>query len=173
MDLLNTNRLIIRESEFSDDAFILELLNTEAWKKYIGDRNVTDEESARNYIQRAPLKSYEENGFGLYTVLLKEERKQIGLCGFIRRANLPNPDLGFAFLPEFWRNGYAYEAAKTLLEWGFEHINTSRFHAITLPENIACISLLKKLGFNYEDNFFAEDSNVLLHLFSIEKPKNQ
>lgn len=167
MELFKTERLALRQCELFDDEFVLELLNTPAWLAYIGDRQVHDEEAARQYIRRVPFKSYEENGFGLYTVVHLETKKAIGLCGFIKRSYLQFPDLGFAFLPEYWKKGYAYEAAQQLIQWGFENLETKKFHAITLPGNQASIGLLTKLGFKYEHEFISDDTSELLKLFSL------
>lgn len=169
MELFKTTRLTVREFEIWDDSFILELLNTEAWLQFIGDRKVHDEESARNYLRKVPFKSYEENGFGVNLVLHSAEKKPIGMCGFIQRNYLPNPDLGFAFLPDYWKMGYGFETAKRMLEWGFEHLDTNKIHAITLPENSASIALLTKLGFVYENNFISDDTQDELMLFTIAK----
>ena len=167
MELFTTERLALRHCELFDDAFILELLNTEAWLTYIGDRKVHDEESARNYIRRVPFKSYEENGFGIYTVVHMESKKAIGLCGFVKRNYLEYPDMGFAFLPDYWRQGFAYEASKQLIQWGFENIGTKKIHAITVPGNQASIGLLTKLGFKYEHEFISDDTHELLKLYSL------
>jgi hypothetical protein len=43
----------------------LELLNSPGWIEFIGDRNIKTDEQARTYLENGPLKSYEQNGFGL------------------------------------------------------------------------------------------------------------
>lgn len=167
MELFRTERLVLRHCELFDDEFILELLNTPAWLAYIGDRQVQDEESARQYIRRIPFKSYEENGFGIYTVVHAESKKAIGLCGFVKRSYLQHPDMGFAFLPAYWKQGYALEASRQLVQWGFENLETKKFYAITLPGNQPSIALLTKLGFKYEHEFVSDDTHELLKLYSL------
>jgi RimJ/RimL family protein N-acetyltransferase len=71
MKILETERLILREIEESDDAFMLDLLNQPSFIKYIGDRNVRALDEAREFIESRYRKSYAENGFGLYAVELK------------------------------------------------------------------------------------------------------
>ena len=63
-----TERLLIRELSVSDSAFILELVNTPTWLKFIGDRGVKNLDDAKSYLKKGPLKSYDDNGFGLYWV---------------------------------------------------------------------------------------------------------
>src|ERR1044071_2829356 len=72
MIILETERLILRHmSPDTDAAFVIELLNQPSFVQYIGDKGVRTLEDARQYIVNGPLKSYEQNGFGLYTVELK------------------------------------------------------------------------------------------------------
>ena len=97
--ILQTERLLLREFTEDDAAFIVELLNSPGWIQYIGDRNIKTEEQAREYLNNGPLKSYRQNGFGLYMVEKKDDHTPIGMCGIIKRDTLNNPDIGFAFLP--------------------------------------------------------------------------
>ncbi len=147
--LQETERLRLRELSSEDAVFIVELLNTPGWLKYIGERNVKSEEQAKCYLFNGPIKSYRENGFGLWLVELKETQKPIGMCGILRRDYLEHPDIGFAFLPDFNGKGFAFEAAQSSLfyaKWILQH-NT--ICAITLPGNEHSIKLLMKLGLSY------------------------
>lgn len=94
--IFETERLILREFSTSDTAFILVLLNTPSWQKFIGDKNVHSIDDAERYLIDGPLKSYRENGFGLWLVLLKESNTPVGMCGLIKRDYLDAIDIGFA-----------------------------------------------------------------------------
>src|SRR6478736_8102385 len=109
--ILETERLQLRQFEIDDAEFIVELVNTPGWLKFIGDRNIKTTEDAIRYLQNGPMKSYQENGFGLSLVEEKGNRKSIGMCGILKRDSLENPDIGFALLPEFVGKGYAFEIA--------------------------------------------------------------
>jgi len=111
-EILHTERLVLRKFTVEDTAFIIELLNTEGWLKYIGNRNVKTTEQAKEYLQNGPMKSYEENGFGLALVQLKTNQKPIGMSGLIKRNYLEHPDIGFAFLPGYTGHGYAFEISR-------------------------------------------------------------
>src|SRR5688572_21540231 len=114
---LETQRLGLREFTRDDAVFIVELLNTPGWLQFIGDRNVKTKEQAIIYLENGPLKSYKENGFGSWMVELKEDKTPIGMCGILRRESLENPDIGFAFLPEYTGKGYAFEIASATLSY--------------------------------------------------------
>src|SRR5688572_16453495 len=140
-----TERLILREFTLDDTEFIIKLLNTEGWLKYIGERNVKNPEQAIKYLQEGPLKSYATNGFGLWMVEQKSDSIPVGMCGLLKRNYLPNPDIGFAFLPEFNGLGYAYEAAAATMNYARDVLKITVIDAITLEENTRSIKLLEKI----------------------------
>ena len=104
MIILETERLRLRHLTPDTDAeFILELLNDPSFIRFIGDKGVRDLDAARRYIVDGPVKSYDANGFGLYLAELKTNETPIGICGLVKRDTLPHADIGFAFLPAYWR----------------------------------------------------------------------
>ena len=99
MRIAETNRLILSKITIEDAPFILELMNTPGWLKYIGDRNIKTVEAAANSIKNNQLKCYEEHGYGYYKMQVKAENlKTIGTCGLLKRANLEDIDIGFSLL---------------------------------------------------------------------------
>lgn len=109
--IFETQNLIIRQFSINDAAFIFELLNTPAWKQFIGDRGIETIDDAVNYITNGPLAAYDKYGYGLWLVALKETGQPMGMCGLVKRSYLSLPDIGFAFLPGFEGKGYGYESA--------------------------------------------------------------
>lgn len=166
--ILETERLRLREFTLDDTPFIIELLNSEGWIKYIGDRNVKTEEQAINYLGNGPLKSYRQNGFGLSMVEKKDDQTPIGMCGIINRDNLKHPDIGFALLPEFYGKGYAYEIASAVLQYAKEQLKLPIIAAIVQPDNISSIKLLGKLGLHFLKTFCFASSEEKLLLYSNE-----
>lgn len=167
MTELNTDRLVLRKFVAGDAAFILELLNQPSFIQFIGDKGVRTLDDAKNYIATGPIASYQRHGFGLYLVELKDGKVPIGMCGVLKRESLPDPDLGFAFLPEYWGQGYAFEAASAVLKEARDTFKLTRILAITNPDNDASIKLLAKLGFQLERVMkFSSDSDEV-KLFSL------
>ena len=150
MKALNTERLVLRPFTVDDVQFVLTLLNEPSFLRYIGDKKVRNVEDARQYILNAPIASYEANGFGLYVVELSESHAPIGMCGLIKREELSDPDIGFAFLPDFWNKGFAFEASAAVLQDARERLRRQRILAITSLDNDASIKLLQRLGFKFE-----------------------
>ncbi|HEY0657513.1 MAG TPA: GNAT family N-acetyltransferase [Pyrinomonadaceae bacterium] len=150
MKILETERTILREIVEADAEFFLDLLNQPSFIKYIGDRNVRSIEEARKFIENRFRQSYREHGFGLYAVELKETNALIGICGFVRRESLPDADIGFAFLPQYEKKGYAFESADAVMKYGREVLGLKRVLAITSQNNENSGKLLAKINFKFE-----------------------
>jgi len=148
--VLETARLALRWLETDDAEFILQLVNEPSWLRFIGDKGIRTVDDARSYIEEGPVAMYRQLGFGLYLVELKESGDPIGICGLIKRDALEDVDLGFAFLPAFWGNGYAFESAAAVMDYGRRTFKLSRLLAITSQDNEISARLLEKLGFHFE-----------------------
>lgn len=161
--VLETQRLILRELQPTADCdFVIALLNSEGWLKYIGERNVRTQEQAQAYIALW-LDSYAKNGFGLWAVVDQQNHHPIGLCGLIRRDRLPHVDIGFAFLPEYIGKGFAKEAALATLRFGFERAQLDKIIAITLPNNTPSRALLKSIGLHQESEIDWDGELLLVY----------
>ena len=154
-----------------DAPFILQLVNEPSWLRFIGDRGVKSLQDANRYILTGPVAMYERLGFGLYLVVLKDGMAPLGLCGLLKRDTLPEPDLGFALLPQYWRLGYAHEAAAAVLSDAWHRLQLSRILAITSQDNVASERLLGKLGFRYERMLQLDADKETLKLFAVSTPR--
>ena len=150
MNVLETERLILRRFVVEDAQFVLNLVNEPSFLRYIGDKKIRTLDDARQYILSGPVASYERHGFGLCLVELRESHAPIGMCGLLKREELPAPDIGFALLPEFWNKGFAFEAAAAVLRDARERLGLQRVLAITSLDNEASIKLLQRLGFTFD-----------------------
>lgn len=150
MKVIETERLILRRLSIDDAAFMLALLNDPSWLRFIGDKGVRTLDDAREYILNGPVDMYARLGFGLYLTELKDGAVPIGICGVLKRDSLPDVDLGFALLPRYWTNGYAYEAAAATMAYARNVLHLGRIVAITSPDNSSSSRLLEKLGFTFE-----------------------
>jgi RimJ/RimL family protein N-acetyltransferase len=172
---IETQRLRIRKLSFDDTPFVVELLNEPSFLRYIGDRNVRDHASACRYLEAGPLASYDRFGFGLMCVELKPgtggaaDAVPIGICGLLKRDTLEDVDVGFAFLPRYWGLGYAFEAARAVLEQGRERSGLKRIVAITSLDNEASIRLLGRLGFRFERVMRLTPEGDEVKLFALDR----
>lgn len=156
---LETDRLRLRVLQIEDYAFIKTLVNTEGWITFIGDRKVVTDEDSKNYIQ----KIVNNTNITYWVISLKENDIPLGLVTFIKRDYLEFPDLGFAFLPEYAKKGYAFEAANCIVEKLKSEGVHQNILATTIPENSKSIALLRKLGYQYQEEIFQD--NEILHVY--------
>lgn len=168
MKVLETERLILRRMSAGDAGFILGLLNEPSWLRFIGDRGVRTIEDARDYILNGPVAMYARLGFGLYVTELKEDSSPMGICGLVKRDFLDDVDIGFAFLPKYWGQGYAYEAAVAVMAYGQEVLGLERIVAITTLDNDRSARLLEKLGLRFERLVRYPDDGQEIRLFAVD-----
>lgn len=144
---IETARLQLQQLSLDDAEFILHLTNSEGWLRFIGDRGVHSLDDALRYIETGPRAMFAAHGHGLWRVNRRGDPIAIGLCGLIRRDSLPAPDLGFAFLPEYFGQGYAAEAAQACVAHARDVLRWPQLLAIVQADNAGSLRLLQKLGF--------------------------
>lgn len=164
--VIETERLILRKFMVDDASFILKLLNTPSWLRFIGDRNVHNVEEAEQFLLNGYLKSYETHGFGFYAAIEKSTQNPIGMCGLVKRNTLEDVDIGFAFMPEFMGKGYGFEAASATLNYAENVLKLEKVIAIVDPENAVSIALIKKIGLQFERLVRLSADDIELMLFS-------
>jgi len=168
MNILETERLLVRQLSLEDAPFILQLVNEPSFIQNIGDRGVRTLSDAEKYIENGPIASYARNGFGLCLVTLKESGESIGMCGLIKREALEDVDIGYAFLPKFWSKGYAFEAAQAFKQYAREVVGLTRLVAIVDPNNQGSIRVLEKLGMAFEKMVRLSPEDIDLKLFAVK-----
>ena len=159
-----TERLVLKPMQLEDAPFLIELLNSPKWIKFIGDRNVKTIEEAEEYIKIKMLPQLEELGYGNYLVVRKADNSKMGTCGLYNREGIDGIDIGFAFLPLYEKQGYGFEAANKILKVGFEEFRIKKISAITTKENTSSQKLIEKLGLKFQKIInIPNDPEDLLH----------
>lgn len=137
--------IVLREVEITDAPFILELYGSEDFLLGIGDRGVHTLAEASAYIQTNFIKSYQQNGFGMW--LIEVEQQAAGVCGLVQRDYLDAPDLGFALLRRYFGQGIARKAARMTLDFVEQQRRHPKILAITSETNQRSQQLLLDIGF--------------------------
>ena len=153
----NTDRLTLSKLEVDDAFFIYELVNSDGWLRFIGDRNVKNTTDAKDYVQR--IKDNQNVIYWVVRTII--ENVPVGIITLIKRDYLEYSDIGFAFLPEYMGKGYAYEAALAVLNGIANDLSYTHVSAITVGDNINSIKLLEKLGFR-PNREIVQDGEVLM-----------
>jgi len=147
---LLTERLALRAFAPTDAAFVLALVNSPGWLRYIGDRGLRTAADAEASLAHGPIASCARHGFELLHVSRREDGAPVGMCGLLKRDTLPDGDLGFAFLGAHEGRGYASESGHAVLERARQRHGLRRLAAIVQPGNAASRRVLAKLGFIFE-----------------------
>lgn len=162
---ISTSRLIIDQLSVDDSLFIFELVNTQGWLTFIGDKEIRSTDDAASYIKK--INATQSTIY--WTVRLKTSNSPIGIVTFIKRDHLPHHDIGFAFLPAFYGKGYAFEATTAVLTHLARNKLFTTILAITLPHNTSSIKLLQKLGLEYSMEIKNENKSLHIYEASAEK----
>ena len=101
-------------------------------------------------------------------ISLKDSGTPIGLAGLFRRAGLDDADICFALLPEFYGQGYAFEASAVVLQQGSDELGLKRITGITIPSNRSSIKLMDKLGLTFEKSIRLPNDNEDVSLYVID-----
>jgi len=166
--ILKTNRLKLEKASLEDAPFFHKLLNSPNWIEYIGDRNINALVDAEKYIQNSLIQSYVDHGFGLYKMTLLSDGNTIGICGLLKRPNLDHPDIGFALLPEYAKQGYMLEAAQATMDYAKSKLDIKTIIAITTERNTNSRKLLEKIGLKLKGNISFEKDGKDFLLYSNE-----
>jgi RimJ/RimL family protein N-acetyltransferase len=170
MLICKTERLTLRELQLSDAEFALRLYNDPSFLQHIGDKGVRTLEDAESNLQQGAIASYAQHGYGMWLVE-NQQGQAIGLCGLIKRDFLAETDLGYAYLPEFFGLGYAYEAAMAVVAFAAEHSSLKTLVAIVSPDNQASKALLLKLGFEQDGQVLVPDKDEMVDFYRIHVTK--
>ena len=162
-----TKRLRITPTTEVDASLIYELMNTPKWIKYIGDRNIHSIDDAKAYIQKKMLPQLERLGYSNYTVIRKSDGEKVGTCGLYDRDGLEGIDIGFAFLPQFEKKGYAFESVNKLLEVAIHEFEIAEISAITIKENFGSQELLTKIGMTFKEYIKIPNDDEELMLYTL------
>lgn len=149
--IYETARLRLRTLDANDASFYLQLVNEPSFIENIRDKGIRTIAESEQAIQTGHCEVQEKMGFSLYLAERKDDSAAIGLCGLVKRDDLPGIDIGYAYLPEYARQGYAYEANAGLLDYARDNLKLTELLAIVSPHNQASSNLLEKLGFQLQE----------------------
>jgi len=148
--IIETDRLILRELATEDAREIYNLNQDPEVVKYVKSSPFESIDDARVFLEG--YDRYKKEGMGRWACIIKETNEFIGWCGLIMEES-GDVDLGFRLYRKNWGNGYATEAAKACLKYGFEELGLKRIVASALAENKASINVIEKLGMTFVKYF--------------------
>lgn len=161
--ILETQRLILRPFTMEDIA-PSQLMNLDAEvSKYTGDGGVISIKELERRIKENVLGDYKKHGYGRMAVEVKGGEKFIGFCGLKYIPADNEVDLGYRFMTKYWGKGFATEASRACLQYGFDTLNLSQITATVLPDNKGSINVLNKLGFAFVKEIMEEGQTIYVY----------
>lgn len=154
-DILETDRLRLREITVDDVPRLYELYKDEEITKYM-EPLFADYDEEVIYTQSYIRNIYHFYGYGMWIVELKDSDTVIGRAGFEFKEDFDGLELGFMIGKDYQRQGYAYEICKAALEYGKKELEISDYRVLVDEENIASIRLSEKLGFSFDGDTVTE-----------------
>jgi RimJ/RimL family protein N-acetyltransferase len=149
MPTLTTARLELRPATADDLDHLAGLYADPAVMRFIGPGVPLTRDHAAVRL-RMMLDHWRDHGFGVCIVRDRTDGTVLGRCGLSYLGETGAVEVGYAFAPPFWGRGYATEAGRACLEYGFGVLRLPRIVAIARPENAASRRVLEKLGLRYE-----------------------
>jgi len=168
--ILETDRLYLREIKYSDFVALCKILQDEE-VMYAYEHAFSIEES-QEWLARQ-LKRYQDYGFGLWAVILKQTDEMIGQCGLTLQdwGQRQVLEIGYLFQKKYWHNGYATEAVNGCKKYAFEQLDKNEVFSIIRDSNIASQNVAKGNGMKVCGEFIKHYYHVdMPHLvFSVKR----
>ena len=169
---LETERLQLRRLTLDDAELMLAIWNDPAFIHHVGDRGIRTVAEAEAELESGAFKLYADYGYGPYRMALKSHDTPIGICGIFRRDGLEQPDIGYGVLPEYCGKGYAYEAARAVVEHAKADLGLDSLIAIISPDNEASVGLIRKLGLRFERMHRMQDDEDEICIYGMQLVDN-
>ncbi len=155
---IETERLLLREivPQDAEAMFVLDsdpLVNT-----FLGNKPVKNLDQSKRIIDYI-RKQYENNGIGRWAVILKKTNTFIGWSGLKLEDGIRSEsyyDLGYRFIPKYWHNGFATEAAVASVNYGFDTLNYPSICAAADINNEGSNKVIQKCGMTFIETFMID-----------------
>lgn len=164
--IIETERLLLRRMTPEDADALFAVLGDPVSMEYYPD--AFSREDVSRWIAWC-IASYAENGYGLYAMVLKSTGQVIGDCGHVRQNvdGVTETEIGYHVLRSLQGQGYATEAARACVEYGFTKLGAKRMISLIRPENAASRHVAEKAGMTVEKEIIRKGYAHLV--YSIER----
>ncbi len=167
--ILETPRLILRQFTEADTALLVKLNSNPEVLKYLHEPLLESEEQALHVINTIIFPQY-KNNLGRWAIHLKSNSEFIGWCGLKYLVETDEIDLGYRLMQEYWGKGYAFEAAKHTVDYGFTHLKLKTIVGRAHIENTASLKILQKVGLQFIKDEVVD--NCPVKTYSLNNPNS-
>ena len=159
--ILETERLFLREFVSSDGFHFFHLNNDLEVMQFTGDKAFNSMDEAQEFIDG--YDDYRKNGFGRWAVCLKTTNLFVGWCGLKLDKKTNEVDIGYRFYKKYWGEGFATEAAKGCIDYGFSTLNLKMIVGRSYVKNKASIKVLEKCNLTFEKEILYDNKSAVLY----------
>lgn len=149
--MLTTSRLKMRPVKIEDAENLYELNLDPEVVRYTGDTSFKSVLESQKFIQERMIPQFEKTKMSRFMVY--QEDHFLGWCGLKFHPETNEVDLGYRFARKYWGKGLATESSRACLDYGLNQLKLHRIIAKAMPENIASIKVMIKLGMKYRGYF--------------------
>jgi ribosomal-protein-alanine N-acetyltransferase len=170
---VETTRLLLRAFRPEDLADLQQVFGDTEVMRYISGGKARSLEETEKGLRRT-IEAWKNRGFGFWAVTLKGSDKVIGYCGFMPLEDTSEIELAYGLAQSYWGGGFATEAARACLRYGFEEMKLERIVAVVNPGNLASERVLEKLSLKYTKDAHHYDADLKYYeISSAEWPRIQ
>ena len=169
--VIETERLILREYTLEDFDALYEILSDpETMQHY---PKPYDAAGTKRWLDWS-INNYVTYGFGLWAIVLKESRTFIGDCGLTMQPidGEQLPEIGYHIHKNYWRKGYASEAAKAVRDWAFRNTDFDCLYSYMTASNLPSYSTAASTGLT-KIKSYADQDDVLHFVYCITRKEWQ
>jgi RimJ/RimL family protein N-acetyltransferase len=163
---LETERLIMRMWRDADFEEYAKLCADPEVMRFLGGKVFDRTEAWRQMASM--IGHWYLRGYGIWAVEEKDSGRLAGRIGCINPEGWPGFEVGWTLKREFWGKGYATEAGRRAIEYGFTELDKPHIISLIHPENRASIRVAERLGETLEGNARVFETDVLV--YGIDRP---
>jgi RimJ/RimL family protein N-acetyltransferase len=142
---IETARLLLRPFTEEDVDPLYHILGQGDVLRYFPNPEPPSQERVHTFVQRQ-LAHWEEHGYGWWAVQPHQQQELVGWCGLQFLPETEETEVGYLLGRASWGQGWATEAARASLRYGFEELGVTSIVGIVHPENMPSRRVLEKLG---------------------------
>lgn len=148
--VLETGRLLLRRMLKTDYKDMYAYASRPEVTQYLLWNPHESESYTRQYLQYIQSR-YRAGEFYDWAIVLKEQNRMVGTCGFTRfMTDANSAEIGYVLHPDCWGQGIAVEAARAVLRFGFVDLHLHRIEAHYMEANLRSRRVMEKIGMQFE-----------------------
>lgn len=165
MQAIKTSRLFLRPFTPADVDEIHQLWSAPGVRKYLWDDEIIPKETAQEVVAKS-IELFHEKGLGLWAVTFHKQSAIIGFCGYWYFHEPPELEILYGIAPEHWGNNLATEAARAMLQYGFQYLGFDEISASADAPNAASFRVMEKTGMKFLKRESKNGRDTIFHAIS-------